>query len=454
DGYDVVLDVCCRPWLKDAVEESAKTLNRPALILDTMSMGEPELATWEESLRRLRGMGLVKNGGGGSGREGGATAAPAAPRLSDSLNLLSPEVVRDPYPHYAALRGTGSVHYLKQHGFWIVLDYDDVADALKRPEIFSSVRPAVRFDPVLTEADPPAHTRVRRILSPYFSAQSAKGLEGYVRDCAVRLLRESGRPAEFDLVGGFAAPLTEMTITRLLGLSDEDADSLRRHLSPHRRHADGRLFAALEEWVRGYAARLLARPDESLGGRLLAGEGEAALAPEEVITLLKLLWAAGTHTTERLIATSALTLLRHPEVREEVQGDPALLPAFMEEVLRLDTPELMAWRVTREEVVLSGVTIPAGAEVKLCVAAANRDPAKFADPDRLSLRRSPNNHLSFGGGQHYCLGAPLARLEARLALEALFAEWPDFAAVRPLHVLSYFEEYHSRTLNELFVAAG
>ncbi|MET0624931.1 MAG: cytochrome P450 [Pyrinomonadaceae bacterium] len=449
DGYNVMLHVCGHTSLKAGVEQSAAMLNKRPLILETMRRGESELATWKASFRRLSESGLVGPRAGRGGRGAAPTSNGAA--AADAVNLLSPEVVRDPYPHYAALRRSGSVHFLKEHGFWLVLDYDDVVRAIKQPQQFSSVRPAVRFDPVLTESDPPAHTRVRRILSPYFSTQSAHALEGYVRDCAVRLLRESERPAEFDLVSSFAEPLTELTITRLLGLSEQDTESIRRHLAPHKR--DGLLFTKLEEWVRDYVARLLARPDESMGSRLLLGEGEAALTPEEVVTLLKLLWAAGTHTTERLISTSSLLLLRHPAVRDEVQASPGLLPAFVEEALRLDTPELMAWRSTRAEVEVAGVTIPAGADVKLCIAAANHDPAQFPEPERLSLRRNPNNHLSFAAGPHFCLGASLARMEARVALETLLTEWPDFGAARPLHTISYVEEYHSRTLKELFVTA-
>jgi len=451
DGYDVILNLCGHTSLKTGLMQSAAALQKQTLVLDTMRAGESELTTWKDASRRLRVAGLNGPPAARSARDSGTAATD--PDHVSGLNLLSPNVVRNPYPHYAALRRAGPVHYLREHGFWLVLNYDDVLHGLKQPQLFSSVRPAVRFDPVLTESDPPAHTRVRRILSPYFSAQSVQALEAYVRDCAVRLLRQSGRPADFDLVKNFAQPLTELTITRLLGLSEEDTEELRRVLAPHRRSADGLLFITLEEWVREHVGRLRERPDESLGGRLLRGEGESALTPEEVVTLLKLLWAAGTHTTERLIATSALLLLRYPSARAEVQRDSGLLPQFVEEALRFDAPELMAWRVARTDVALSGVRIPAGAEVRLSIAAANHDPRQFAEPERLSLRRSPNNHLSFAAGPHYCLGAALTRMEVRVALETLFAEWPDFSAARPLHTISYFEEYHSRTLNELFVAA-
>ena len=449
DGYDMILNVCGHTSVRTGVEQSARALDKRALILDSMRKGESEVATWNESLRRLSESGLTGPRASADERERGPEGA-----NTSALNLLRPSVVRNPYPHYAALRRAGPVHFLSEHGFWLVLNYDDVLHALKQPHLFSSVKPAVRFDPVLTELDPPAHTRVRRILSPYFAAPSVQALEAYVRDCAVGLLRGVGRPSEFDLVRNFAEPLTELTITRLLGLSDQDTQDLRRLLAPHRHSPDGLLFQILEGWAREHVARLRVRPDESLGSLLLRGEGDAALAPEEVVTLLKLLWAAGTHTTERLISTSALLLLRHRGVRVEVQDDLSLLPQFVEEALRIDTPELMAWRATRADVEVSGVTIPAGAEVRLSIAAANHDPEQFAEPERLWLRRSPNNHLSFAAGPHYCLGAALTRMEARVALETLLTEWPDFNAARPLHMVSYFEEYHSRTLKELFVAAG
>ena len=360
-------------------------------------------------------------------------------------------MLRNPYAFYAALRSSGSVHFLAAHGFWIVLDYDDVLYALKHPQLFSSVKPTVRFDPVLSEADPPAHTRVRRILAPYFSAQPVQALEGYVRESAMKLLRQSDG-TELDLVNNFAEPLTELTMARFLELSEDETEDLRRSLFPYKQRSDGLIYQILEDWLRNYLERQRERPGDNLGSRLLQGQGEASLTAEETLTLMRLLWAAGIYTTSRLISTSALLMLQHPLVRAEVQADLFLLPAFIEEALRLDTPELMAWRTTTADIELAGVKIPARAEVRLSIAAANRDPKHFADPDKLSLQRKPNNHLSFAAGPHACLGALLTRMEARVALETLLTEWPNFSNARPLHTVSYAGEFHSRALKHLFIA--
>jgi cytochrome P450 len=382
-----------------------------------------------------------------------AGVRPEQTQAANGINLLRPDVLLNPYPHYAAMRRAGSVHFLTEHGFWLVLGYDDVVHALKHPELFSSARPTVRFDPVLNEADPPAHTRVRRILSPHFSSRSAQSLGEYAADCAVELLGKGDR-AGLDLVDGFAVPLTEMSMGRLLGLSVDETEDLRRRLAPHARRLDGELYRLLEEWLRAYLERQRERPGDSLGGRLIRGEGEAALAHEEIVGVLKLLWVAGTTTTSRLISAAALLLLRHPLVRAELRGDPSLLPAFVEEAMRMEASEQMVWRVARESVELSGARIPAGAEVRLCIAAANRDPQHFSEPDEPSLRRNPNHHLSFAAGPHFCLGAAAGRAMARAALETLLTRWPDFAAARSLSEVSYEESFSSRALEHLYVRAA
>ncbi|HEU0076787.1 MAG TPA: cytochrome P450, partial [Longimicrobiaceae bacterium] len=169
---------------------------------------------------------------------------------------------------------------------------------------------------------------------------------------------------------------------------------------------------------------------------------------------LKLFWIAGTTTTTRLVAAAALHLLRDPELRARVQADPALVPALVEEAARLDPPEMLLWRIAGPGAELAGVAIPPGAEVRLGGAAANRDPARFPDPDRLRLERAPNPHLTFGSGPHVCPGSRLARLQVRVALEALLAAWPRFREARPLAALSDAPSPNSRALSELWVSPG
>ncbi|MDQ3814336.1 MAG: cytochrome P450 [Armatimonadota bacterium] len=461
DDYNVILNVCADPTLRRGIEQSATMLNKHILILDTMRRGKPERVTWKESIQSLSASGLLQARSGRAGPEedlGPGRRSAADSINSDAINLLRPDVVRNPYPYYAVLRRSGSVHFLPRHGFWLVLDYDDVLYALKHPQLFSSVRPTVEFDPLLTEADPPAHTRVRRILTPYFSAQLVQSLEGYVRECAVKLLSQGDRTAELDFIKDFAEPLTEQTMGRLLGFSEDETEDLRRCLSPHKQRLGNPRFhmmvQVLEEWLRQYVERQRECPGENLGSWLLQGQAEAALAPQEVVTLLKLLWIAGIDTVSRLIPMSALLLLQQPLIRGEVQRDLRLLPSFIEEALRLEPPELMANRATREEVEVAGVKIPAGAKVRLCIAAANRDPQHFTDPDTLSLQRKPNHHLSFIAGPHFCLGAQLARLEARIALETLLTQWPHFSPARPLHTMTYDRSFFHRSLQHLYITAN
>jgi hypothetical protein len=386
---------------------------------------------------------------GASGRAPGSSRQ--SPHPANGINLLRPDVVQNPYPHYAAMLRGGSVQFLTEHGFWLVLAYDDVVDALKRPQLFSSVRPTVRFDPILNEADPPAHTRVRRILSPYFSAPSVQALEDYAQACAHKLLAVGDETQEFDLVNEFATPLTELLIGRLLGLSEDETEDLRQRLDPHKHRFDGELYRVLEDWLRAYLERLPEESGEKMAARLSRGAGDARLTREETFGVMKLLWVAGTTTTSRLISASALLLLQQPQVKAELQGDMRLLPTFIEEAMRLEPSEQMVWRVATEDVELSGARITAGTEVRLCLAAANRDPAHFAEPDSVSLQRNPNNHLSFAAGPHYCIGAALGRMLARVALDALLSRWPNFCAARPLSTLTYEESFSSRALEHLFV---
>jgi cytochrome P450 len=448
DGYNVVLNICAHATLKRGVEQSAKSLNKNIVKLDTVRLGEAEKVTWKESFETLSALGLRKTPKSTKREQGGDLTIDLS-----AVNLLRPDVVRNPYGFYAALRRFGPVHFLKEHGFWLALDYDDVLYGLKHPQIFSSVRPTVRFDPFLVEADAPEHTRVRRILSPYFSPQSLQALEAFASYYALKLLSVDDSSAEFDLVENFAEPLAEMTIGRFLGFSEEETEELRRCLAPHRHPSDSSLYQVLEDWMQDYLQRQLTNSDESLGHQLMRGEGEAALATEEIIGLMKLLWSAGTQTTGNLIGSATLLLLRDPDVRAEVQRDLGLLPPFIEEALRFEAPELMSWRVTREEVELSGVSIPAGAEIRLCIASANRDPKHFAEPDSLCLQRKANNHLSFASGPHYCLGAPLTRMEARVGLQALLTQWPNFRPARPLSTVSYEKSFSARAIEHLFIRA-
>jgi cytochrome P450 len=252
---------------------------------------------------------------------------------------------------------------------------------LERPDIFSS-EPHRAFDPVLAGADPPGHARGRALAAQAFAAPAIERATDAAEQ-AVELRLESATEG----VGGLAAPAAKAAVAALLGIPAE-------RIVP-----SGDDFEAL-------AAVLDQAAPQSEAYRAWIGSGASS---QVAASLFRTLWLAGTITLERSIAWALFELLQAPELNREIATDPALLPSFVEEVLRLHPPTHMAARRTTGEVELGGVHIPAGEAVQLCLSAANRDPAVFAEPDRIDLRRTDGPHLSFGAGPHACMGAALAR---------------------------------------------
>ena len=449
DGYDTFLNVSANPALKMGIKQTAAMLTREFSMLDTMRHDEPEPSTFGASLESLRAAGLVHRLGPPAQHPTTATHRDAID--ATGVSLIRPDVRQNPYPHYAALRRIGPVHYLHQHGFWLVLNYQDVVDGLRRPDIFDS-SPGNQLDPVLLSADPPAHTRARRIMAPYLAAPAMQALEDYTRRSATRMLLDGRRAREFDVVCDLAAPLTEIVVGRFMGLGNDECAALQQNVAPHRDRLDV-VVDLVDEWARAHVARAPQGDGERLCDRLRRGAAPEALTADEIPSVLKLLWIAGTTTTRMLIASSVLLLLKHPAIRRALQTDLALVPSFVEEVLRFDAPEQMAWRMARQDLEIAGTRIPAGADVRFSLGAANHDPAHFDEPDVLRLRRTPNDHLAFAAGPHYCLGASLARMEARVAIETLLTGWPDFRAASHLATIWYVESLHFRALQSLRISA-
>lgn len=324
------------------------------------------------------------------------------------IDLAAFEVARNPFPHYEALRRDGSVQYLVRHDAWIVLGYDDVQHAFAHPELFSN-RPYAEVDEVLLAADPPEHTAVRRIVSRYFSPDAVDCLAAFAETYAESLLRP-----EMDAVADYANALSSAVAAQLLGIEDDDLASIRVVRGASAQIAD---YGALIR-VLGDVANRVALDER------LRGDG---LDEEQARSLIRLLWLAATTTTERVIASCVLRLLQHDEAR-----DAALVPAFVEEVLRLHPPELLVPRLATQPVQLGGATIPAGAAVYLCLGAANRDPAKFERPAELRLDRPPSRIFTFGSGIHHCIGATLGRRVVQTAVRTLLVRAPRFKAAQPL----------------------
>lgn len=339
------------------------------------------------------------------------------PNPASALDLGDPRIAVDPWPHYEALRRRGAVHYLARHDFWMVVGYDEVKAAFDRPELFSN---AVYddVDAVLLAADPPHHTPIRRAVSRLFSGDALARLTAFAEAEAERLAN-----GEIDIVGDYAAPFTRRVAAELIGFDAEALASLRTVLTPETP------FAETVERLDRIAERALCYDkfrQAEYGG----------FSDREARSLIRLLWLAATTTTERTIVHGILRLLGSAGLRERVTADPALLPPFVEEVLRLNPAESLIRRVATGPTELGGISIPGGASVQLCLAAANRDPARFPDPAAIRLDRPPKQHLSFGFGLHFCPGAGLARRLVPVALAALLGR-PGLRPLEPLDRLDW-----------------
>ena len=346
---------------------------------------------------------------------------------SRPLDLSDPQVARDPFPHYERLRRDGPVQFMATHGFWIVLGHDEVKSAFERPKIFSNA-PYADIDAVLLAADPPRHSAVRRLISRHFSAEALDRLTA----AAIRAAESLAAP-ELDVVGQYGGPISRSVAAELIGFADADVDEILR--SAEATMAEPDPIAAFIERLDGLADR----------GRLfeaLCKDGADLLTEPEARSLIRLLWLAATTTTERVISRGILRLMQHEDVQRMVRADRALLVPFIEEVMRLHPPEHMVPRLTLEAVRLGECEIPAGADVRLCVSAASRDPARYEDPAALRLDREYKRHFAFGGGVHQCVGAPLTR---RVVVTAIGALLDRTERLRPLQPLDRIDHYQSMT---------
>jgi cytochrome P450 len=362
-----------------------------------------------------------------------------------AFNLFDPTVKADPYPLYAEMRAAGRVltnPFLG--GQYMVPGYDDVVAVLNDPTTFSNGRlagpssDAVFLAPTMLNSDPPDHERLRGAVARAFTPRSVSGLEARMHEVAAELVAPLADGAQFDVVTELAERLPVLVIAEMLGVSTNDlADFvewshglmgvLDMFAAPdkleHSRDCSKRLHDYFADEVR----RRRDHPTEDdLVGRLVAANADGRLSEPEMLSSCVLLLLGGNETTTKLVTNATLTLARHPDERARLAADPALLPTAVDEALRYDTPVQGNARVATRPVELAGVDIPEGSLVVDLLAAANRDPAHFDDPDRFDVGRDPNPHLSFGRGSHHCLGANLARLEGRAALGALLHAAPDY----------------------------
>ena len=348
----------------------------------------------------------------------------------------------DPYPSYRLLRDTAPVYRNERYGFYALSRYADCLAALRNHRVFSSadgtsLEPLKAQVPTLLNSDPPVHTRLRHLLSHLFLPPAVAPLESTVRDLARELLEPHRHAGRLDVIADFAARLPMAIICRLLGFAREDEDMLRGWTDTvvHRDEAVFEMPAAgmqatlkLYEYFEADMQRRAGVPSRGdFVATLMEAEAAGRLTHEELLGYVYILSIAGNETTTKLIGNIVYQLHRHPEQLRDVIADSSLTPGVVEETMRYDGPTQMMARTAAVDVELHGVRIPSGTKVALLFISANRDERKFRNAETFDIRRNARDHLGFGGGLHSCLGAALARLEARIAIEELLKIAPDLS---------------------------
>jgi cytochrome P450 len=363
-------------------------------------------------------------------------------------------VHENPYPTYARLRAEAPLYRNDEFDFWALSRHADVLAAFRDPAHLSN-RFGVTLDPAaygphahksmsFLAMDPPRHTRMRSLVSKAFTTRRVAGLEPEIRALAVDYLDAAMAMGTFDMVGDVAGKLPMDVISQMIGVPASDRAEVRR-LADLLVHREEGVFDVPREGMEaalvlaGYFADMVAerrasRRDDLTSGLIdaVVDEGVDAvphgdrLSDDEIISFLFLMVVAGNETTTKLLANAWFWAWRFPDQKAKALGDPGRAPQWVEETLRYDTSSQMLLRVTTGEVELLGTVIGDGERVLLLIGSANRDGAVFEDPDRYDLDRDTSKLISFGGGRHFCLGAPLARLEARVMLEELVARVADY----------------------------
>jgi cytochrome P450 len=356
------------------------------------------------------------------------------------------EFHEDPYPIYRRLREESPVYHNEELDFWAISRHADVLAAFKDSKRFSNSHgvsidplargPAARAGTSFLAMDPPEHTRFRSIVARSFTPRRVAALEPRIRELTVARLDELIGSGGFDAIHDFAGKLPMDVISEMLGVPVADRDALRAWADQLVHREDG-VFDVPPEGIvafgkmRDYFVELLERlrrePGDDLLSSLLAIEDPArGLSDEDLYSFCNLMVVAGNETTTKLLGNALYWLWRNPEQRALLQADLTKIPASIEETLRYDNSTQALMRLTLEEVEVAGLTIPAGEHVLLLVGSANRDPQAFVRPDDFEIGRDTTEMLSFGRGTHFCMGAALARLEARIAFEEWWKRFPNY----------------------------
>jgi cytochrome P450 len=368
-----------------------------------------------------------------------------------TFNPMDPEFIANPYPTYHRLRALDPVHQ-SPLGFWVLTRYEDVVSVLRDPRFakeaiaafvvarFGMAPPGIGLS--MLDRDPPDHTRLRGLVSKAFTPRVVETLRPRIQQIVDGLLDQVEDQRSMDLIEDFAYPLPVIVICEMLGVPVEDRDRFKEWGLDIARGLDAIMLppdsevtrrsvasrSALSGYFRELIARRRASPRGDMLSALIAAEDAGdKLSEEELLATCILLLVAGHETTVNLIGNGTLALLRHPAELGRLRENPGLITNAVEELLRFDGPVQRTARIPSEDVTIGGRTIARGELVMPFIGAADRDPAQFPDPDRLDVTRAENRHIAFGWGIHFCLGAPLARVEGQIAINTLLQRLPKLA---------------------------
>ncbi len=379
-----------------------------------------------------------------------AAAADSPPSL---YSLLDPEVLADPYPLYRRLREFDPIAWDPFLHAWVVTSYSGVIEVLHKfsadrtptPEQLSAMG-MQSLGPVaqvmvrqMLFLDAPAHTGIRSLCSKAFVSRRVDGLRSHIQDIADSLIDKVKASGRMDVIGDFAAPLPAIVTAELLGMPTSDHEQLKdwsadfAGMLGNFQHNPDRVAAvhrSLEEMLRYFTSAV--RDSRRSSGGLInllieASEGGMRLSEDEIVANIIVTMVGGQETTTNLIGNGLLTLLRHPDELARLRDDDLVVDSAVEELLRYESPSQHTARLAPADMALGDKRIRKRDAVMAVMAAANRDPARFADPDRLDLERANNRHVAFGWGAHFCFGAPLARIEGQIAFPTLLRRLPGLA---------------------------
>ena len=380
-------------------------------------------------------------------------------KMTIDFDPADPDFVRDPYPTYDRLRREAPIFFHRQTGLWICTRYEDVNALLRDRRLGRDIDPALlqqreepppEYEPFLKlgansmfDKEPPDHTRLRLLVHKAFTPRRVRALAPRIQAITDELIERALPAAEMDLIADFAEPLPVTVIAELLGVPQADRHRLRpwsrdivaMYELNHTPQTAQRAIRASEEfaaYLRDLAQERRRHPgDDLITALVYAEEAGDRLTEDELIATAVLLLNAGHEATVNVIGNGVYALFRHPEQLARLLSDPSLIESGVEEMMRYDTPLQLFRRWVREDLQFGGIALRAGMQVGLIFGAANRDPAHFPEPQRFDVARRDNDHISFGAGVHYCLGAPLARLELQIALATLLRRLPRLRLAGP-----------------------